>query len=193
MNFLDKVYFNNIFERFIPKFEYMLINSKSYSQEDLIKNQNALSLILIVDKIKRAEQISDLKNIPQTYFDVLEATTPEHLKKLICNVVATFLMKLDIPEDDLYYILNKIEEGRVSEMFALIDGYSVKETRRLAREEGVTEGITIGEAKGRSEGETAKAFSIAKNMIRRNRPIEEIIEDTGLTRKEVEGLRDSDL
>ena len=74
-------------------------------------------------------------------------------------------------------------------MFALVDGYSVKETRRLAREEG----ITIGEAKGRSEGRSEERFSIAKNMIKRNRPIEEIIEDTGLTRKEVESLRDADL
>ncbi|MCL1918848.1 MAG: Rpn family recombination-promoting nuclease/putative transposase [Peptococcaceae bacterium] len=32
------------------------------------------------------------------------------------------------------------------------------------------------------------AFAIAKNMIKRNRPIDEIIEDTGLTREQVEGL-----
>jgi len=38
------------------------------------------------------------------------------------------------------------------------------------------------------EGETAKAFAIAKNMIKRNRPIDEIVEDTGLAREEVEGL-----
>ncbi|MCL1874191.1 MAG: hypothetical protein FWF85_08770 [Clostridiales bacterium] len=34
-----------------------------------------------------------------------------------------------------------------------------------------------------------KAASIARNMLKRNRPIDEIAEDTGLTREEVEGLQ----
>jgi len=42
---------------------------------------------------------------------------------------------------------------------------------------------------GRAEGEKVKAFAIAKNMIKRNRPIDEIIEDTGLRREEIESLR----
>ena len=42
---------------------------------------------------------------------------------------------------------------------------------------------------GRQEGETAKAFDVAAKMLRRNRPLEEIIEDTGLTREDIESLR----
>ena len=37
--------------------------------------------------------------------------------------------------------------------------------------------------------EKHKELEIAWNMMKRNRSIEEIIEDTGLTREEVEGLR----
>ena len=32
-------------------------------------------------------------------------------------------------------------------------------------------------------------LAIASNLLKRNRPIDEVIEDTGLTRKEVENLR----
>ena len=48
------------------------------------------------------------------------------------------------------------------------------------RLEGRAEGIAEGIAEGR--------LAIACNMIKRNRPIDEIIEDTGLTREEVENL-----
>jgi hypothetical protein len=34
-------------------------------------------------------------------------------------------------------------------------------------------------------------LTIAKNMLKRNRPIDEIIEDTGLTREEMEKLRNT--
>jgi DNA-binding phage protein len=40
-------------------------------------------------------------------------------------------------------------------------------------------------------GGKRKALAIARNMMKRNRPIDEIIEDTGLTREEIENLRDS--
>jgi len=45
-----------------------------------------------------------------------------------------------------------------------------------------------GRREGRTEGELVKALAIAQNMMKRNRPIDEIIEDTGLTREEVENL-----
>ena len=45
-----------------------------------------------------------------------------------------------------------------------------------------------GEQRGLQIGEQRKAFAIAMNMLKRNRPIDEIIEDTGLTREEVENL-----
>ena len=40
------------------------------------------------------------------------------------------------------------------------------------------------------KGEKAKAMEIARNMLKRNRPIDEVIEDTGLTFEEVEELKD---
>jgi predicted transposase/invertase (TIGR01784 family) len=41
---------------------------------------------------------------------------------------------------------------------------------------------------GRNEGRNERSIEIARNLIRRNRPIDEIIDDTGLTRAEIEML-----
>jgi hypothetical protein len=43
-------------------------------------------------------------------------------------------------------------------------------------------------ATAEDRGEQRKALAIARNMFKRNRPIDEIIEDTGLIREEVENL-----
>jgi len=48
--------------------------------------------------------------------------------------------------------------------------------------------MLVGEARGRAEGE-AKALAIIRNMLKRNRSVDEIMEDTGLTREEIERLR----
>ena len=168
INFIDRVYFSDIFERFIPKFEYILIDSKNYSQEDLIRNKDILSLFLIIDKIKRAEQVSTLKDIPQEFFDEIEASTPEHLKKLVREVVVMFLTKIDIPEEDRDEVVNKIMTRRFSEMFTLVDGYSVKETKRITKEEVTKE--------------------LAKKMLNFGDSIDKVAVVTGLAREEVESL-----
>ena len=58
--------------------------------------------------------------------------------------------------------------------------FSFKKIREEAKEEG------------RTEGETAKALVIAKNMLLKNFPLNEIVILTGLTHEEVEALRDVD-
>jgi predicted transposase/invertase (TIGR01784 family) len=78
-----------------------------------------------------------------------------------------------------------------------IEANTLKKTAEKAKEEGIAEGISIGEArgiekgieKGREEGENKKAIEIAKAMLTKNKPMEEIVEFTGLTVKEIEKLK----
>jgi predicted transposase/invertase (TIGR01784 family) len=48
-----------------------------------------------------------------------------------------------------------------------------------------------GRAEGRAEGEANKALAIARNLLGVKMPVDQIIAATGLTRNEVEGLRDA--
>ena len=51
--------------------------------------------------------------------------------------------------------------------------------------------VKVAEEKGFGNVAREK-LKIARNLLKRNRPIDEIVEDTGLTREEVEGLRNAD-
>ena len=51
----------------------------------------------------------------------------------------------------------------------------------IGREEGMKE--------GRKEGEKQKQIEIAKKMLNKNKPIEEIMEFTGLTKEETNELK----
>jgi predicted transposase/invertase (TIGR01784 family) len=54
----------------------------------------------------------------------------------------------------------------------------------MSMKEAKNEGLSEGRAEGRAEG----LSNVARKMLKRNRPIEEIMEDTGLTRAEIEAL-----
>ena len=61
--------------------------------------------------------------------------------------------------------------------------------RRKGMREGERKGRREGERKGRREGEYWTRVEVAKKLLKRNRPIDEIMEDSGLSRKEIEALR----
>ena len=73
--------------------------------------------------------------------------------------------------DEIEKVTKHLYDRRIQEMFTHIDNYSVQETRREAAKEN--------------------SISIARKLLKKNRPIDEIVEVTGLTRKEVEKLRDA--
>jgi len=71
----------------------------------------------------------------------------------------------------------------------LFTEFDLKTAQEVWYEEGHEKGILVGRIEGRTEGEISKAYDIAKKMLKRNRPINEIIEDTGLSLDEVNELR----
>ena len=64
-----------------------------------------------------------------------------------------------------------------------------REGRREGRLEGRREGRLEGRSEGRREGEHSKSMEIAKKLLQYNRPVEEIMDCTGLERAEIENLR----
>jgi len=66
-----------------------------------------------------------------------------------------------------------------------------KEGREEGREKGREEGREKGREEGRTEGEILKARDVAKKMLKNNKPINEIIEYSGLSIEEINKLRNT--
>ena len=96
---------------------------------------------------------------------------------------AKFLSRRKFETDMTSNLLTVEERGRIE---GRIEG------RAEGIAEGRVEGIAEGRVEGIAEGETIKAFAIARKMLKRNRPIDEIIEDTGLSHADVESLRNQE-
>ena len=109
-----------------------------YSVSDLMKFGDALSLIMIIDKIKKPYDMNMLCDLPLDYIERLKLNIPPGLKKLLMDVITVLLTKINVPQEEINDIVDRIEKRGISEMFA-IAGYDVQETRRAAREEGKIE------------------------------------------------------
>jgi DNA-binding transcriptional regulator YiaG len=123
-----------VFAKYIPKFEYELVALNRYDKEDLIRFGDMLPLIMLIDKIRKPEEMSLLSQLPQDYAERLALNIPEHLKKLLADVITVLLTRIHVPKQEIDNITEKIYERRIQEMFTLLEPYDVQETRRLERE-----------------------------------------------------------
>jgi hypothetical protein len=133
MNFLNKTAFNDVFGKYIPSFEYIVINLNDISEEDLYRFGDTLSFVLLIDKIKGPKDMRLLKNIPQDYIKRFSQNFPDNLKQLLSDVIGTLMRRVNVPADAIEDITNKIQKRRVSEMFDLIEEWDVQEIKRQAQ------------------------------------------------------------
>ena len=143
-NFLNKTELNEVFYKYIPKFEYEVVNLNKYEVSDLVNFGDTLSLVMLIDKIKTANGMSLLSKLPPNYIEKLKANIPEHLNKMLADVITILLKRINVPNDEIDLVTEQIYKRRLNEMFTFIEKYDVQETRRIERE--------IGREEGREEG-----------------------------------------
>jgi hypothetical protein len=186
---LDRTEMSEEFGKYIPKFEYELVSMRDYGEKDLTQFGDALSLFMLFDKLDRPEDLRALRDLPDDYAENLKRNMPPHLHKLLADTAATLLRRINVPEEEIDRIADRIYKRRFHEMFRGMKGYDVQETRRIAREEGIREGILEGKREGVLEGvlkgERAKSIEIARKMKRENMIFAHIAALTGLSEDEI--------
>ena len=70
--FAKKTKMREVFKKYIPKFEYELVDLNKYGKEDLVKYNNVMSLIMLIDKVKRSEDMEVMfKELPENYVEAM--------------------------------------------------------------------------------------------------------------------------
>lgn len=114
---------------------------------------------------------------------------PDEVSKKDAMLLWLALFNANTEED-----LKKIQAMEVPEMNQAINAYytitaspEFREAERLREKARHDEAQALYRA--RREGKNEEKIEIARKLLKRNRPIDEIVEDTGLTYEEVERLR----
>jgi hypothetical protein len=134
-NFREKTALAEVFGKYIPSFEYELVDLKTYNPEELLKFNDLLSLVMLIDRIGTMEGSGFLEKLPEDYLEKLKLKIPENLVKLLGDVVQVLLNRFKTPEDEAEEILEGIDQREARTMFdALVEKY------HRNREEGIKEG-----------------------------------------------------
>jgi len=170
-NFLYKTEMSEIFEKYIPKFEYELVSLKDYTFADLAKYGDVLSLFMMIDKLKTVEAFRELSKVLKEHADQLkDMNVPPHLKELLIKVITALLNKINVPQSEINALAERIDERGVSEIMSIED-YDVQATRREAEQQRAEVENRLKSAikglfdKGTSIAEIASMLSVTEEYI----------------------------
>ena len=151
-NFLNRTHLSDVFGKYIPKFEYELVNLNDHSVEEIINFKDALSFLLILDKIRRSDD-PNFTSLPSDYLENLRLQIPENLGKLISDVIRVFLERSKIGREEVEQYLQAVEKADHKEYGGMFEAAieSILEEREEARAAGRAEGKAEGVEEQRQE------------------------------------------
>ncbi len=136
-NLKDRIFMSDIFEKYIPDFTYELISLHSFSNHEIIENQDEISLIMLLNKLQCAE---DFKNLPdmQKVWQMCK-NSPEYLVDIITKIFTLLLSKMNLPQEDVEEYIGNIKEGTMPELFENFQRIDIQAARKQAMAEGRAE------------------------------------------------------
>lgn len=138
----ERVLLSDVLGEYIPDYQCILMQLKDYSNEELMKKKDELSVVMMITKLHQAADFMKVgQEVSGEYLKESFADTPGYLLDIVAHVAEMLLERLNVPTEESARLTGQIKERRMGELFANFESYDVQETRRIARAEGIKEGI----------------------------------------------------
>lgn len=138
----ERIILSDTLLKYIPDFDCILVQLKDYSNEELLKRKNELSIVMLIEKLQSADDFKALEQeADSAYIQEAVEHSSEYLLDIISQIVEVLLAKHNIPQEEIDVFAGQIKERKMAELFANFKAYDVQATRAEARELERKEGI----------------------------------------------------
>ena len=142
-NFKERIDDYGEIAKFVPDWEYILVNIHGLTEDEILRKNNELALFMMVNRLRSSEDFKNL-NLPDGFVRNIAQNAPADVLEVYVKVFSTLLRKISVPENNIVDFTNQIKERKMGELFANFKGYDWQATRAEGIEEGRKEGIGTG-------------------------------------------------
>ena len=136
----ERIFLGDVLTEYIPDFNCLLVQLKDYSNTELLKYKNELSIIMMINKLQEAADFKLLsEEIPPEYMESVTADSPEYLLDIISQVIEILLSRINLPTEEVSDFVGQVKERNMGELLSHFKGYDIQATRREEREKTIKE------------------------------------------------------
>lgn len=130
----DRIMMNEFFENLIPDFTYRLIRVHDYSNEELLSREDEMSLLMLINKVQKAEDFKEFLNLPREKVEQIITDAPERIIEIIASTIWALCMKMNVSEEEAKQCVDKVKERRMGYLFENMEKMDIQEERRKTAE-----------------------------------------------------------
>lgn len=119
----------------IPDFRYEVIGIHAYSNQELLKRGDEMSLVMLINKIQDTEDLERFIRIPAEEVNRIVRDSPGHVVDVLVSVMESLCFKIDASTEERRQCVQKVREREMGYLFENMEKISIQEERRKAEEE----------------------------------------------------------
>jgi hypothetical protein len=116
-NFLNRTYLNEVFAKYIPTFEYELVDLRRYKSEEIMRFNDTLSMVMLLDRLGISGGRDYSETVLNEYVEKMSLQVPENLIRLIKDVITVLMTHQGRGKEEIAEVVEHIEGRRFSDMF----------------------------------------------------------------------------
>jgi len=165
MHLKERIFMQEVFAEYIPDFTYCLVNNRDYTNEKLLEYNDEMSLIMLLNKIQNAADLSRFLKIPPEEINRIVKESPETVIDIIVMVIQALCTKLNVSKEDTEKCVKKVRTRDMGYLWENMEKIDVQgtydelvRTKKALKEE-------IAKVQAEAETEIAKAQAEAETEI----------------------------
>ncbi|MCC8081038.1 MAG: Rpn family recombination-promoting nuclease/putative transposase [Lachnospiraceae bacterium] len=135
MHLRDRIQKGNAFGCYIPDFIYRVVRNHDYTNEELLARGDAISLLMMINKVQTAEDFREFCQSPPEEMDQILKNTSKSIRGTIRDTMYGLLMKMNVPVDEANQYVESVEGCRMGYLFENMEKIDIQEERRKTAEE----------------------------------------------------------
>ncbi len=157
----ERIFMNEIFEEYIPNFTYCLVNNRDYSNEELLKRSDEMSLIMLLNKIQNSADLSRFLKVSPEEINGIVRKSPEAVVDIIAMVIQVLCAKLNVSKEDTEECVKKVRARDMGYLWENMEKIDVQGTYEMY----LKTKAELEEAKLRAEEELAEVKAHAEEEL----------------------------
>ena len=134
-NLSSRIECSELAEQYVPDFTYRLISLRDYTSQELTRNENEMSLVMMINRIQKPEDYTKFLKENQDFVSSIYGNAPEDIQQLIQRVLWSLLMKMNVPVEEASGLIHEMEAGRMGVLFENMEPMDIQKERANTQRE----------------------------------------------------------
>ena len=134
-NLTDRVLFGDLFQAYISDITYKHVRTREYSNEELLSKEDAISLVMLLNKIQQAEDFKEASKIFGERLNEIFQRAPSDAAEIIVATMQSLCVRLNLTTSETADFIEKMKGGNMGYLFENMEKMDIQLERRNTAEQ----------------------------------------------------------